>query len=184
MRVSDDLAKVLVSEEQLHARVVELAAQISKDYAFLGPKEHLLTVCMLKGAFMFMTDLVKEISLNCEIDFMAASSYGNGTESSGNVQIKKDIGDIRGLHVLIVEDIVDSGNTMHHVLELLQKREPASLRLCTLLDKPSRRKVDVKADYVGFEVPDEFVVGYGLDYASLYRNIPYIAVLKPEVYSC
>lgn len=183
MTASEDLCKVLLSEEELAARVRELAAQITEDYRDRLNGGHLLVIGMLKGSFIFMSDLVRNIDLHCEIDFMIASSYGSGTESSGVITIKQDVKDVEGQHVLIVEDIVDSGFTMMSVLEILKGRKPASLALASLLDKPSRRKVPVNVDYVGFEVPDEFVVGYGLDYDSRYRNLPYIGVLKPEMYS-
>lgn len=180
---SSDLCRILLSEETLAARVSDLAEKITEDYRERLQGKPLLVIGMLKGSFIFMSDLVRKIDLHCEIDFMIASSYGNGTESSGVITIKQDVKDIRGQHVLLVEDIVDSGFTMKSVLELLKKREPASLALCSLLDKPSRRQMPVDIDYCGFEIPDEFVVGYGLDYASRYRNLPYIGILKSEMYS-
>lgn len=183
MTASNDLCKILLSEEALAARVKELAAKITDDYREKLDGKPLLVIGMLKGSFIFMSDLVRHIDLHCEIDFMIASSYGNGTESSGVITIKQDVKDVEGQHVLLVEDIVDSGYTMKCVLEMLKKRNPASLALCSLLDKPSRRQMPVAIDYCGFEIPDEFVVGYGLDYASRYRNLPYIGVLKPEMYS-
>ena len=179
---SGDLCEVLFSEEQLAARVRELGAQITADYRDKLCGKPLLVVGMLKGSFIFMSDLVRNIDLHCEIDFMIASSYGDGTESTGRITIKQDVKDIRDQHVLLVEDIVDSGFTMRSVLELLQDRDPASIALCSLLDKPDRRKMPVHIDYCGFEIPDKFVVGYGLDFASRYRNLPYIGVLKPEMY--
>ena len=182
MKVIDDLKGVMLSEEQLKARVCQLGQQISRDYANLGEQEKLLLVGMLKGSFIFIADLVRNIDLHCEIDFMVASSYGNATESSGQIKISRDIGNIQGQHVIVIEDIVDSGNTMQYILDILKSRNPASLKLCALLDKPSRRKVPVTIDYCGFEIEDEFVVGYGLDYASRYRNLPFIGVLKPEIY--
>ena len=186
MTASGDLCKILLTEEQLAARVRELGAKITEDYRGKLDGKPLLVVGMLKGSFIFMSDLVRNIDLHCEIDFMSASSYGNSTHSSGYVTIKQDVKDIRDQHVLIVEDIVDSGFTMKNVLALLKSRNPASLALCSLLDKPSRRDPsvgDICIDYLGFSIEDEFVVGYGLDYASRYRNLPYIGVLKQEMYA-
>jgi hypoxanthine phosphoribosyltransferase len=185
MRIADaDIAKVLIEQERIHQKVQELGAEITRSYSQkLAPDEHLLVVGMLKGSVVFMADLIREIDLHCELDFMIASSYGDATESSGIITIKQDVKDIEGRHVLLIEDIVDSGFTMASVLEILKKRNPASIALCSLLDKPSRRKTQVQIDYCGFEIPDEFVVGYGLDYASRYRNLPYIGVLKPEIYT-
>ena len=174
-----DVERVLFSEEQLKARVAEIAAQIDNDYAGKAP----LLVSVLRGSFVFMADLVRNIHLPCTVDFMAVSSYGAGTSSSGQVKIIKDLSEhIEGKDVIVVEDILDSGNTLSYLLQLLQARKPASVRLCTLLDKPSRRVKDVAVDYSGFSIPDYFVVGYGLDYAEKYRNLPYIGVLKPSVY--
>ena len=185
MRVADkDIEKVLLNEETLKERVAALGKQITEDYAKrLDPDGHLLVVGLLKGSMVFMADLIRQIDLHCELDFMIVSSYGSGTESSGILTIKQDVKDVENRHVLIVEDIVDSGFTMASVLDILKKRGLASLALCSLLDKPSRRTVPVNIDYCGFEIPDEFVVGYGLDYDSRYRNLPYIGVLKPEVYT-
>lgn len=177
---ADKLEYVLLSEETLKKRVAEMGAEITRGYQ--GNDDRLLVVGMLKGSFIFMADLVRHIDLHCEIDFMAASSYGNGTESSGNVRITRDLTNIEGQHILLVEDIVDSGNTMSYILELLKSRGPASVKLVSLLDKPSRRKVPVNIDYCGFEIEDKFVVGYGLDFAGKYRNLPFIGVLKPEAY--
>ena len=175
-----DIQEILFTEEQLAKRVSELAEQINRDYA----GKEILLVSVLRGSFVFMADLARRITLPCRVDFMAVSSYGKGTSSSGQVQITKDLSeDISGLHVIVVEDILDSGNTLSYLLRLLEQRHPASIRLCTLLDKPERRKVPVEVHYSGFSIPDAFVVGYGLDYAELYRNLPYIAILKPEVYS-
>lgn len=177
--LKDDIERVLISEEVLQKRVRELGAQISADYAGKEP----LLVSILRGSFIFMADLTRYIDCFCRVDFMAVSSYGSGTESSGQVKIVKDLTDsIEGKDVIVVEDILDSGNTLHYLFQLLKARHPASIRLVTLLDKPSRRTKPITADYVGFEVPDEFVVGYGLDYDELYRNLPYIGVLKPRVY--
>ena len=174
-----DIKEVLISEEQLAAKVAELGARISKDYK--GKK--LIILGVLKGSVVFMTDLLRQITIPVEMDFMAVSSYGSGTKTSGVVKILKDLDRlIQGYHVLIVEDILDSGMTLSYLTELLRDRNPASIRIATLLDKPDRRKVDIKPDYVGFRIPDEFVVGYGLDYAELYRNLPYVGVLAPHVY--
>ena len=174
-----DIKEVLISEEQLAAKVAELGARISKDYE--GKK--LIILGVLKGSVVFMTDLLRQITIPVEMDFMAVSSYGSGTKTSGVVKILKDLDRlIQGYHVLIVEDILDSGMTLSYLTELLRDRNPASIRIATLLDKPDRRKVDSKPDYVGFRIPDEFVVGYGLDYAELYRNLPYVGVLAPHVY--
>jgi len=175
-----DLASVMFDEKTLKDKCQELGQQLAKDYA----GKDLLVVGILKGSVMFFADLVRDIDIPLNIDFMVASSYGNGTETSGKVNIKKDLSvDIKGRHVLLVEDIIDSGVTMSQLMEVLKQREPASLKLCALLSKPSRRQVDVNIDYCGFEIPDEFVVGYGLDYAENYRNLPLIGVLKPEVYA-
>lgn len=177
--LKDDIERVLISEEALQKRVAELGAQISADYTGKEP----ILVSVLRGSYIFMADLTRRIETFCRVDFMAVSSYGAGTISSGQVNIIKDLSDsIEGKDVIVVEDILDSGNTLHYLFQLLQARHPASIRLATLLDKPSRRTKPITADYVGFEVPDEFVVGYGLDYDELYRNLPYIGVLKPRVY--
>ena len=174
-----DIERVLISEEELQARIKELGAQVAADYADKKP----IFIGVLKGVVNFFKDMVTATPILCEYDFMAVSSYGSGTSSSGNVQMLKDIStDIKGRHVIILEDILDSGNTLKFVRERLLSMGPASLKICTLLDKPSRRKVDVYADYIGFEVPNAFVVGYGLDYDEFYRNLPFIGVLKPEVY--
>ena len=175
----NDIQEVLFSEEQLKNRVREIAQQITADYQ----GKEIMLISVLRGSFVFMADLCRAIDLPCTVDFMAVSSYGKGTKSSGQVQITKDLSeDITDRHIIVVEDILDSGNTLSYLLQLLQARSPASVRLCTLLDKPSRREKAVEADLSGFVVPDEFVVGYGLDYAQLYRNLPYIGVLKPAVY--
>ena len=173
-----DIDHVLFSEEQLAQRVAEIAAQIDKDYAGKEP----LLVSVLRGSFVFMADLVRQITVPCTVDFMAVSSYGSGTTSSGQVKIVKDLSEtIEGKDVIVVEDILDSGNTLSYLLKLLEARRPASIRLCTLLDKPERRTKPVEVQYSGFTIPDEFVVGYGLDYDERYRNLPYIGVLKPKV---
>ena len=180
MSQRDDILKVLLSEEQLKEKCAEMGAQITRDYA----GKNLLLVTVLKGAVVYMADLMRCIDLPCAIDFMVVSSYGSGTKTSGVVKIVKDLDqDLSGKDLLIVEDILDSGMTLSYLKGLLQGRNPASIRIATLLDKPSRRKADIKPDYEGFQVPDEFVVGYGLDYAEHYRNLPYIGVLKPEAYA-
>lgn len=177
--MENDIEKVLLSEEELQTRVRELGERISADYAGKAP----LLVSVLRGSYIFMADLSRALSIPCTVDFMAVSSYGSGTTSSGQVKIVKDLSDsIEGKDMIVVEDILDSGNTLHYLFQILQARHPASIRLCTLLDKPARRAKPIKADYVGFEVPDQFVVGYGLDYDEKYRNLPYIGVLKPRVY--
>lgn len=175
----NQIERFLFSEEELRQRVKELGAQITADYQGKEP----VLISVLRGSYIFMADLSRAIDLPCAIDFMSVSSYGKGTSSSGQVQITKDLSDeIEGKDIIIVEDILDSGNTLFYLMQILQARHPASLRLCTLLDKPERRVKDITADYIGFTVPDAFVVGYGLDYAEKYRNLPYIGVLKPEVY--
>ncbi len=177
--MKNDIQEVLFSEQQLADKVKELGARISADYADKNP----LIVSVLKGSYVFMADLTRQITIPCNIDFMAVSSYGAGTKTTGEVQIIKDIGSkIDGRHLVIVEDILDSGVTLSFLIKVLKARGAASIRLCTLLSKPDRRKVDVPIDYLGFEIPDAFVVGYGLDYAEKYRNLPYIGILKPAVY--
>ena len=174
-----DIKSVLITEEQLAAKGAEMGAQISKDYQ--GRK--LIILGVLKGSVVFMSDLIRSITVPVEMDFMAVSSYGAGVKTSGVVKILKDLDRlIAGYDVLVVEDILDSGMTLSYLTELLRERDPASIRIATLLDKPDRRKVDIKPDYVGFTIPDEFVVGYGLDYAELYRNLPYVGILSPSVY--
>lgn len=170
-----DEVKVLISEEEVRKRISEIGAQISKDYA--GKEIHV--ICILKGGVFFMCELVKHITVPVTHDFMSVSSYGDGTVSSGRIKIVKDLDDsIEGKEVLIVEDIIDSGRTLHHLLQLLRARNPKSIRLCTLLDKPDRRVIEVPVEYTGFSIPDLFVVGYGLDYARHYRNLPYIGVVE------
>ena len=172
--------KVLLSEEEVDARIKQIAAQISRDYA--GREIHL--ICVLKGGVFFTCELAKRITVPVSLDFMSVSSYGDDTKSSGVVKIVKDLDQpLIGKDVLIVEDILDTGVTLSHLVPMLKLRRPNSVRLCTILSKPSRRKVDIEPDYCGFEVPDEFVVGYGLDYDELYRNLPFICVLKPEIYT-
>ncbi|MCS7177693.1 MAG: hypoxanthine phosphoribosyltransferase [Anaerolineae bacterium] len=175
----DDVAKVLIPEDVLRARVRDLAGQINQTYT---QEDFPLLVCILKGAFVFLADLIRHLNFRHEVDFMVISSYGSGTVSSGVVRILLDLErSIEGRHVLIVEDIIDTGRTMSYIIRNLQTRHPASLRVCTLLSKPSRREIEIPLDFVGFEIPDEFVVGYGLDFAEAYRNLPFIGVLKPEV---
>ena len=166
--------KVLISEAEVDARIRELGEKISKEYE--GKQIHL--ICVLKGGVFFMCELAKRITVPVSMDFMCVGSYGDGTKSSGVVRLAKDLDEsIENKEVLIVEDIIDSGNTLYYLMDVLRQRKPASLRLCTLLDKPDRRVKDVHVDWTGFEIPDEFVVGYGLDYAQKYRNLPYIGVV-------
>ena len=175
----NDIQEVLFSEEQLKNRVREIAQQITADYQ----GKEIMLISVLRGSFVFMADLCRAIDLPCTLDFMAVSSYGKGTKSSGQVQITKDLSeDISDRHIIVVEDILDSGNTLSYLLKILENRHPASIRLCTLLDKPDRRVKPVEVHYSGFTIPDTFVVGYGLDYAEKYRNLPYIGILKPRVY--
>lgn len=168
---------VLISQQDVEAKIKEMGARISKEYE--GREIHL--VCVLKGGAFFMCELAKYITVPCSLDFMSVSSYGGDTKSSGVVKIVKDLDEpINGKHVLVVEDIIDSGRSLSYLVDMLSDRGPASLRLCTLLDKPSRRVVDVDVEYTGFEIPDQFVVGYGLDYDQKYRNLPYIGVVEFE----
>ena len=167
--------RVLVPDEKIVKRIMELGAKISEDYA--GKSVHL--ICVLKGGAPFMCELAKRITVPVSMDFMSVSSYGNNTSSSGIVKIAKDLDEpLEGKDVLIVEDIIDSGRTLYYLMQLLEKRKPASMKICTLLDKPERRERDVKVEYTGFNIPDKFVVGYGLDYAQKYRNLPYIGVVE------
>lgn len=176
----EDILKVLLSEEALSQKVKELGKRISEDYN----GKNLMMVSVLKGSVVFMADLMRAIDIPCEIDFMCVSSYGSGAKTSGVVKIVKDLDiSLEGQDLLIVEDILDSGLTLSYIKSILLKRSPNSIKLCTLLDKPERRQADIVADYIGFSVPDEFVVGYGLDYAEHYRNLPYIGILKPQVYT-
>ncbi|UAL47514.1 hypoxanthine phosphoribosyltransferase [Sutcliffiella horikoshii] len=178
--MNKDIEKVLFSEEELQVKVRELGAQLTEDYSDRFP----LAIGVLKGAMPFMGDLIKRMDTYLEMDFMDVSSYGNSTVSSGEVKILKDLDtSVEGRDILIIEDIIDSGLTLSYLVELFRYRKAKTIKIVTLLDKPSGRKADIKADYVGFIVPDEFVVGYGLDYAEKYRNLPYIGVLKPEIYS-
>jgi hypoxanthine phosphoribosyltransferase len=175
----EDIESILVTDEEIQAKVAELGARITRDYQDLN----LLLLGTLKGAVPFIADLARAIRLPLEIDYMAVSSYGNSTESSGIVRILKDLeGPVQQKHILIVEDIVDSGQTLHYLMEVLRQRRPVSLRVCTLLDKGRERVKPVHLDYTGFQIPDRFVVGYGLDYAQRYRNLPYVGILKPSVY--
>lgn len=171
----EDNIRILLPEQEVNERIAELGRQISEDYA--GKSVHL--ICILKGSVFFTCELAKRITVPVSMDFMSVSSYGAGTESSGVVKIKKDLDEpLEGRDVIVVEDIIDSGRTLSYLVKELGERKPAGIRLCTLLDKPERRVTDVKVDYVGFNIPDEFVVGYGLDYAKKYRNLPYIGVVE------
>ena len=175
-----DVEQILYTEEELRKRVKELGCQITADYAGRSP----LLISVLRGSYIFMADLTRSINLDVTVDFMAVSSYGAGTVSSGQVEIKKDLSDsIEGKDLIVVEDILDSGNTLYYLLDVLRARRPASIRICTLMDKPGRRTKPIKADYVGFTIPDAFIVGYGLDWAEKYRNLPYVGVLKSGVYN-
>jgi hypoxanthine phosphoribosyltransferase len=177
--LEQDVAEVLIDEATLQAKVAELGATISADYA----EKQITLVSVLKGALPFMADLMRAMSIPVRIDLMEVSSYGSGTESTGRVRILKDLSSsIEGKHVLIVEDIIDTGLTLNYLTQYLSGKSPASLGICTLLDKPARRLVEIDLDYRGFEIPDRFVIGYGLDYDEIYRNLPYIGVLRPEVY--
>jgi hypoxanthine phosphoribosyltransferase len=178
-----DIASVLIGEAQLQQRIQEIARDLEAHYEKEGV-ESILLLCILKGGYIFLADLSRALNIPHEVNFMAVSSYGDATHSSGAVRILLDLQqDITDKHVLIVEDIIDSGLTLDYMRHNLLTRQPASLRVCALLSKPSRHKVSVPVEHIGFEVPDEFVVGYGLDYGQLYRNLPYIAILKPEVFS-
>ena len=172
------IGEILIDEETLAARVAELGAEVSMDYE----GRDLLLIGVLKGAVFFMADLMRHLTVACEVDFMAISSYGDATDSSGIVRILKDLDiSIEGRHVLVVEDIIDSGLTLSYLIRNLESREPASLEVCALLTKPSRREIDVRVRYVGFEIPNKFVVGYGLDFAERYRNLPYVGVLDEHL---
>jgi hypoxanthine phosphoribosyltransferase len=172
------VGEVLIDEDRLQARIHELGAQLSEDYA----GRELLLVGVLKGAVFFMADLMRHITVPCEIDFMAISSYGASTDSSGVVRILKDLDiNIDGRHVIVVEDIIDSGLTLSYLMRNLEAREPATLEICALLTKPDRREIDVPVRYIGFEIPNRFVIGYGLDFAERYRNLPYVGVLHPDL---
>lgn len=174
-----DIDRILLSKEELDEAVKRLGSQISEDYR----ERNLLLVSVLKGSVVFMADLMRAIDIPCRIDFMCVSSYGSGTKTSGTVRILKDLDiDIEGYDLLLVEDILDSGKTLSYITEILLARNPKSIRICTLLDKPDRRQVDLTAEYTGYTIPDEFVVGYGLDYDEKYRNLPFVGVLKRSVY--
>lgn len=178
-RMNKDLKKVLLTEEEIKNRVLELAKEIMADYK----NEELFFIGVLKGSVIFVSDLMRCVENEVTMDFMAVSSYGMSSQTTGVVRILKDLDfDIEGKNVLIVEDIIDTGTTLKYLYEYLKKRSPKTLKICCLLDKPERRKVDIKADYIGFSIPDEFVVGYGLDFAERFRNLPYIAVVKEEAY--
>lgn len=178
--MKDDISEILYSERQLAEMVERIGRQVSRDYE----GKNLMLVSVLKGSLIFMADLMRAITVPCSIDFLSVSSYGSGTTTSGEVRILKDLdASLEGKDVLVVEDILDSGVTLSFLLGNLSARRPASIRLCTLLDKPERRRVNIRPDYVGAQVPDKFIVGYGLDYAERYRNLPYIGVLKPEIYA-
>ncbi len=178
VRVEEGVGEILIGEQALQERIVELGVEISRDYA----GRDLLLVGVLKGAVFFMADLMRELTVPCEIDFMAISSYGSGTDSSGVVRILKDLDiNISGRDVLVVEDIIDSGLTLSYLMRSLKARKPATVEICALLTKPERREVDVPVAYVGFEIPNKFVIGYGLDFDERYRNLPYVAVLHPDL---
>ena len=180
MSMHNDIQEILVSEQQLKEKVAELGAAISRDYA----GKDLMLVSILKGSVVFMADLMRAVTIPCNIDFMVVSSYGSGTTTTGLVKIIKDLDqDLSGKDVIIVEDILDTGVTLSNLVPMLKMRHPNSVKICTILDKPERRKAQISADYSGFEIPDAFVVGYGLDYDEKYRNLPYVGVLKKEIYS-
>jgi len=177
--MENDIKRVLFPGDDIKAKCRELGAAISRDYAGTEP----VFIGVLKGCFIFMADLIRNIDIYSELDFMAVSSYGDNTSTTGAVRIGKDLSrDIEGRHVILVEDILDSGVTLSYLKNYLSVRKPASIKICTLFDKPARRKTDIVADYIGFECPDAFIVGYGLDYAERYRNLPYVGELKPEIY--
>ena len=179
--MKDDLAEILLTEEQVRARISELGEQISNDYRALD--EEVVLVCILKGAVVFFADLARAMDIRLQMEFMGISSYGNARKTSGIVRITKDLDtSITGKHVIIAEDIMDSGLTLSHLIKLLESRNPASIKICCMLDKPERRECEITPDYCGFIIPNKFVVGYGLDYAGEYRNLPYVGVLKPAVY--
>lgn len=177
--MQNDILKILITKEEIKTKVKEMGKQISKDYA----QKNLMLISVLKGAVVFLADLMREITIHTEVDFMAVSSYGKSTKTSGIVRIIKDLDiNLEGYDVLIVEDILDSGTTLSYLTKVLKTRNPMSLKIATLLNKPERRVQNIQPDYCGFNIPDEFVIGYGLDYAEKYRNLPYIGVLKKEVY--
>lgn len=175
-----DIERVFFSKEEIEEKVAELGRQITEDFTGKNP----LFVGVLKGSFVFMADLMRSVNTYCDIDFMSVSSYGNGTTTTGAVKINKDLSyDVENRHIIIIEDILDSGITLSYLRNYIMARNPASISICTLLDKPARRKANISADYVGFICPDAFIVGYGLDYAERYRNLPYIGVLKSDIYA-
>ncbi|MCJ7821611.1 MAG: hypoxanthine phosphoribosyltransferase [Armatimonadetes bacterium] len=177
---SSDVKEVLITEEQIQVKVRELADSINRDYRDKSP----VLVGVLNGAFVFLADLMRHLDMNCTVDFVSWSSYGKDTSSSGVFRIMKDLEtNVESRHVLIVEDIIDTGLTLHYLLDTVRARKPASVKVAALLDKPSRRRIEAKADYLGFQIPDAFVVGYGLDFSQRYRNLPFIGVLKPEIYA-
>ena len=174
-----DCAEILIGPEELQKKVKELGKILTEEYR----GKDLIVLGLLKGSFVFMSDLVRAMDLDLDVDFMVVSSYGASTQSSGNIKINLDLkADLTGKHVLIVEDILDTGRTLYNIRDIIRLRGPESVKICTLLDKPARRKTDIKADFVGFTVEDKFIIGYGLDYAEKYRNLPYIGVLRPEIY--
>ena len=178
--INDDILSVLLKKDEIDAQVKQLGEQISRDFDGRNP----LLIGVLKGSFVFMSDLIRNIDVPCSVDFMAVSSYGNRHTSSGTVQIAMDLAvDVDKRHVIIVEDILDSGLTLNYLSQYIRNRNPLSISIVTLLDKPGRRQAPITPDYVGFEIPDAFVVGYGLDFAEKYRNLPYIGILKPEIYA-
>jgi hypoxanthine phosphoribosyltransferase len=178
--MQSDIKEILISAEQIDAKVKEMAAQIARDYRDKPP----VLVGVLNGAFVFLADLIRHLDIPCTIDFVSWSSYGKDTSSSGVFRIMKDLEtNVESKHVLIVEDIIDTGLTLHYLLDNIRSRKPASVKVAALLDKPSRRRIEASADYLGFQIPDAFVVGYGLDFAQRYRALPYIAILKPDIYA-
>jgi hypoxanthine phosphoribosyltransferase len=175
-----DIREVLITENDLHSKVKELAEQIARDYRDKDP----VLVGVLNGAFVFLADLMRHLDLTCTVDFVSWSSYGKDTSSSGIFRIMKDLEiNVESRHVLVVEDIIDTGLTLHYLLDTIRARRPASVKVAALLDKPSRRRIEAKADYLGFQIPDAFVVGYGLDFGQRYRNLPFIGILKPDIYA-
>lgn len=175
----DLIERVLISEEQIKTRIAQMAKELEAEYKDKNP----LFVGLLKGVVVFFSDMFRAVQIPCELDFMVVSSYA-GTDTTGVINVRKDLdADIQGRHVVILEDIIDSGLTLSYTLDYLRSREPASIKICTLLDKPARRRADLTADYIGFTIPDEFVVGYGMDFNEQYRNLPYVGILKPEAYS-
>ncbi len=180
MSLYNDAESILITREMIADRVRELGAELSRQYRDKNP----LMICILKGSVIFFSDLIRAMDIPLEIEFMAISSYGNSTKSSGEVKVVKDTDkSLEGRHVILVEDIIDTGLTLSYIKNMLERRAPASLKLCALLDKPDRRQIDIEADFVGFKIPNKFVIGYGLDYAQKYRNMPDVCVLNPKIYS-